>query len=200
MVGLRLEDPLEDRDELVALLLTLELLGDRLVLDQCLLRHALLTQELGDLEPARRVGRVEGRHLAQQLEGVGLATFLVIAVGGGLQRTDRLGVEAHALVELGQGDIRRIVFGIEIQDLLEDRDGARVEAVLTVLLGDLAVLGDGLLGLAPASIGVAHLEQELRIPGIRLEELLVLLQGLRLGALLRELARSIQYFSLVERQ
>ena len=87
----------------------------------------------------------------------------MVAVGRGLQRGNGFRVEAHALIELGQRDVRAVVLRIEIQDLFEDRDRARFESVLSVLLGDLAVLGDRLFVLAPTAIGVADLEQQLRV-------------------------------------
>ena len=92
------------------------------------------------------------------------------------------------------------MFRVQIQDLLEDGDRTRVESVLPILLGDLAVLGDGLLDLSPASIGVPHFEQKFCVMRVQLKELVVLLEGLRFRALLRVFSRSLQYFSFVQRQ
>ena len=64
--------------------------------------QVLLAQQLGDLDPARGVARIDRRHLAQQLERLALLALLVVAVGRRLQRVDRLRGEAHALVELGE--------------------------------------------------------------------------------------------------
>ena len=200
MIGLQLEDAFAHGEQCIAILLVLELTRGRLVFGEGLGGHLLLAKQLGDLETARGVGRIEGGHLPQQLERIGLAAFAVIAVGRRLERTDRLRVEAHALIELGERDIRCVVFRIEIQDLLVDGDGARVEAVLAILLGDLAVLGDRVFRLAPAAIDVSHFEQELRIARVGLEQELVLLQRLGLRPLLREFACRIEHFSFIERQ
>ena len=59
-----------------------------------------------------------------------------MAVGRRLERADRLGGEAHALVQLGERLVGRVAVRIEVQDLLVDRDGAGVEALRHVLVGD----------------------------------------------------------------
>ena len=185
---------------MVPILLGFELLGDGFVFIECLGFHALLAEKLGHLQSTRRVSRVQRRGLTQQIEGFRLATFLVISISRGLKRRDRFRIESHALVEFRERDVGGIMLRVEIQDLLEDGDRTSVESVLSILLGDLAVLGDRLFGLTPTAIRIAHFEQQLRIARIGLQEFVVLLQGFRFRALLREFSRSVQYFSFIERQ
>ena len=129
-----------------------------------------------------------------------LLALAVVAVRGRLQGGDRLGGEAHALVELGERLEGIEALGREVLDLLEDGDGARVEAFLGVLVGDLGVGRDRLVDLAPTPIGVADLETQLRVLGIEAEELLVLLEGPVLRALLGVLAGRLQDLALVRGQ
>jgi hypothetical protein len=197
---LELEDAAIDLRRGLDLALASELLGDLLVLRHRLVVHALLPQQLRNLHPAGRVLRVDHRHLAQQLEGLSLATAAVMAVGGGLECTDRLGGETHALVELGERLVGVVAIRVEIQDLLVDRDGAGVEALLRVLPRDLRVGRDRLLDLTPATVGVADLEPQLRVARVELDELLVLRERLLLRALLGELARVLEDLSLVRCQ
>ena len=193
-------DGLSDGDELIAVLLIFELACSRLVFSESLGRHLFLAEQLGDLESTGRIRRIESGHLPQELEGVGPAALAVVAVGGGLKRTHRLGVEPHPLIELGERDIGCIMLRIEIQDLFVDRDRSGIEAVLAVLLGNLDVLGDRVFRLTPSPIGVPDLEQELRVARVGLEEEVVLLQRLGLRALLRQFPGSIKDFSFIERQ
>ena len=107
---------------------------------------------------------------------------------------------AYALIEFGKRHISGVLLGIEVQDLLEDSHGASVETVLLILLGDLAVLRDGLFCLTPSTIGIANFQQQLRITWVRLQEYAVLLEGFGLRTLLRVFSRNFQYFSFIERQ
>ena len=68
----------------------------------------LLVEELGHLQTAGRVGRIELRHLAQQLERIASLAFAVIAVGGGLQSSDGLGLESHPLIQIGERHVGRV--------------------------------------------------------------------------------------------
>ena len=47
---------------------------------------------------------------------------------------------------------------IEIEDLFEDGNGAGVEAIIHVLVGDLGIAADGLVDLAPTPMYVTDLE------------------------------------------
>ena len=124
----------------------------------------------------------------------------MVAVRGGLQRGERLGGEAHPLVELGERRVRVEPIGIEVQDLLEHRHGAGIEALGHVLLGDALIGVDRLVDLAPTPMGVADLEPELGVLRVELEELLILVERLVLGVLLSQLARELEDLALVRRQ
>ena len=89
--------------------------------------------------------------------------------------------------------------GIDVQDLLIDRDGLRIKARLGKLLGDLSVGSGRLIRLAPLHKQVADLETDVGIGRIRLKELVVLLQGLVIGPLLDELLRRLEGLTLVDR-
>ena len=65
---------------------------------------------------------------------------------------------------------------------------------------ELLALGDRLFGLSPSAVGIADLEQQLRVARVRTQESVVLLQRLGLRALLRMLSRRIQDFSFIQRQ
>jgi len=162
---------ISDCDLLIPVLLRFEFGGDSLVLGKGLGFHSLLAKKLSHLQSTRRISRIERGSLPQQIERLGLATFLVVTVGGGLERGDRLGLEPHSLIELGECDVCRIMLWIEVQDLFEDGHGTRIESILSILLRDLAVLGNGFFGLSPSTIGVADFEQELGIAWIRLQGL-----------------------------
>ena len=81
--------------------------------------------------------------------------------------------------------------------MVEDGDGAGVEALIHVLLRDLRVGPDRFLELAPTPMGIADFEPELGVTRIELEELLVLLERLVSRPLLGQLAGRFQDLSLV---
>ena len=113
---------------------------------------------------------------------------------------ERLGGRAHPLVELGERRIRVEPIGNQIQDLLEHRHGAGIEALGHVLLGDALIGLDRLFDLTPTPMGVAHLEPELGVLRVELEQLLILGERLVLGVLLSQLARELEDLALVRRQ
>ena len=122
------------------------------------------------------------------------------AVRGRLQRRDGLGREAHALVELGERLEGVEAVGREVLDLLEDGDGAGVEAFLHVLVGDLGVGRDRLFDLTPTPVGVTDLETQLGVLRIEAQQLLVFLERPVLRAFLRVLAGRFQDLALVRGQ
>ena len=199
-LGLQLEDAAVDPALGFEVALAAELLRHLVVLEYRLGDHFALAQQLGDLDPTRGVGRIDVRHLSQQLERLALLAGTVVAVRRGLERVDGLGGETHALVQLSQRLVGLASVRVEVQQLLVDGDGPGVEALLHVLLGDLPVGVDRLGDLPPAAIGVPDLEPELRVSGVQLDELLVFLARLCFGALLSELARVLEDLSLVRRQ
>jgi hypothetical protein len=199
-IGFDLENALVDLHQRFDVVVALEFLGDEVVFGNRLLVELFLPQQLRDLDPTRRIGGIDGRHLAQQVERFALLALLVESVRRRLQRVDGLGGEPHALVELREGLIGLESIRIEIEDLLEDRDGPRVEALLGVLLGDFRIGLDRLLDLPPTPMGVADLEAELGVLRVEFDELLVFLERLFLGALLGQLARRLEDFSLIRCQ
>jgi hypothetical protein len=74
--------------------------------------------------------------------------------------------------------------GIDLQDLLVDRNGLGVEPALREQAGDAAVLLDGPAGIPALDVQVTQLEPRVGVVGLGLEMLLVLLQGLVVAALL----------------
>jgi hypothetical protein len=83
-----------------------------------------------------------------------------------------------------QIDVRIEAGGIDLQDLLVDRDGLGVEPALREQAGNAAVLFDGRAGIPALYVQVTQLEPRVRILGLGFEMLLVLLQGLVVAALL----------------
>ena len=152
------ENSLEHATGRIDLTLTHQFRLGFLVLGDAFADPPLLTQQVADLDPTGGIGRVERRHLAQEVERFALLAFLVVAVGRGLERLDRLGVETHALIEVGERNVGRVSIRIEIEDLLEDGDGAGVEAFIHVLVGDLGVAANRLVDLAPTPMRVTDLE------------------------------------------
>ena len=139
-IRLHLEDALLNRGHRLQRTLPRQLGRHRLVLGDGVVVHPLLLQQLGYLQATGGVRGIEGGHLAQQLEGFPLLALLVVAVSRSLQRVDRLGIEPHSLIQVGERDLRAVALGIEVQDLLVDGDGSSVEAIRLVLIGDPRVL------------------------------------------------------------
>jgi hypothetical protein len=82
----------------------------------------------------------------------------VVSVGGGLQRDERLRGQSHPFVELGEWGVGLEAVGQQVQDLLEDRDRAGIEALFQVLLGDALIGLDRLVDLTPTPMCVTDLE------------------------------------------
>ena len=90
--------------------------------------------------------------------------------------------------------------GLSADDLLVERDGFGVEAVLHEAIGDLEVVAHGLLGLALLQVDVADLQADVRVGAVRLEERGVVLESLAQRPLLEVLLGRLEDLPLVDRQ
>jgi len=90
--------------------------------------------------------------------------------------------------------------GIDLQDLLVDRDGLGVEPSLREQARDAAVLLDGRTGIPTLDVQVTQLEPRVGVLGLGLEMLLVLLQGLVVAALLDVLLGILECLAFAQRE
>ena len=86
-----------------------------------------------------------------------LLARLVTANRSRFQTTNGLRGETHALIELCQRLMKRKRLCIQILNLLEDRDGSRVEAFVHEVFRDLGVGCDRFVDLPPTPMRVADL-------------------------------------------
>ena len=196
----QLQHPHENPDAILLGALALQLLDDGLVLGDRLVGAFLLAQQVGDLHATGRIARVEGSHAAQQVERLVLAALPVVDVRGLLQRLERVGLQTHALVELGQGHEDVDALLVDLGDLLVEGDSLGVEAAGHERLGDLQVGGDRLVAVALLEVDVTDLQADVGILGIRLQEGLVVLQCLVERPLLEVLLSRLEDLPLVDRQ
>ena len=115
-----------------------------------------------------------------------------------LKRTDGLGCQTDLLVQFRQGDANRVTHGVEINYLLEHRNGAGIVPLTPMQRGDLCIVGNRLFHLAPATVGITDLEQQLRILGIGGKQFPIFLEGFRSRAFLHVLACSVEDFSFID--
>jgi len=81
--------------------------------------------------------------------------------------------------------------GLQILDLLEDRDGPGVETLLHELIGDTRIRFDGFSHLPPTPMCVAQLQAHLGVARIKLEKLAEFFERPVLGAPLGVPARRL---------
>ena len=112
----------------------------------------------------------------------------------GLQR----GLGEAPVVHLGELLLRVLVLGIDLEDDLDGADGLDQLTFVGVRAPRELELGDGLLRLLEAPVGVAQLEPVLHFLGLGLDELLEDLGGLLELALLQELRDGVLELSRVD--
>jgi hypothetical protein len=136
VVRLERGDALQHPEPLVGPVVALQPVGGALELGERLTAHLLAGIELGELEAAGDVLRIQIHHLLQGGEG-GLGVTLALVVGDHhLEEGHGLGHEPEVLVQLGELDVDLDQIGVELEDLLVEGDGLQEEAVLRVHLGD----------------------------------------------------------------
>jgi hypothetical protein len=96
---------------------------------------------------------------------------------------------------IAQMDARFEVAVVDLQDLLVDRDGLRVEAALRELFGDLAVRFDRRSLIAAFELEIAELQTRIAVIRLSLKMVQVFLERLVVSALLDVLLRLVQRFS-----
>ena len=102
-------------------------------------------------------------------------------------------------VEVGEPFERREFIRRQLGNLLVNRDGFAVEAVVEVNLRQALEVFDGVRHVALAGVEVAHRHQRRLILRVVAENLLILGDGLRDFALIQEFQRVFKRFIFVER-
>ena len=180
-------------------LLLLQPLGGAAELAQGLAPHLLPGVQLGQLEAAGDVLRVQVHHLLQGGEGgPGVALALVVAHHH-LEEGHRLGHQPQLLVQLGQLEIDLHQVGIELEDLLVEGDRLEEETVLGVDLGDAGEERGGLRVVTLLLVQLSHLLEHAHVAWIQVEYPLVLPDRFLEGALGDKLGGALDDLVLVHR-
>ncbi len=119
-----------------------------------LLAHLLERPRGG--EPGLEVRRVDGPEPDDDFGSAAPIALGAAARGNGVEV--RLGVGEQTLPggDVGELNLGRLVLRLELEDLLVERRGLRVEALVDEVLGDAGVLPDGLLRLPGAGVELAE--------------------------------------------
>ncbi|EAU65709.1 hypothetical protein STIAU_7806 [Stigmatella aurantiaca DW4/3-1] len=177
----------------------LEILGRAIELLHGLGRHVLARVQLGQLDPRRHVLGVEVHHPLERVErGLGIAR-LVVVVGDDLEVGHRLGHQPKLLVEFRQLQVHVQEVRVELEDLLVEGNGLQEEAIRGVALGDLGEEVRGLDVVVLLLVQLAHLLEDPHVLRVGFQNLLVLLDGLVIGALRDELRGGFDDLVLVHR-
>jgi len=96
---------------------------------------------------------------------------------------------------IAQVDARLEITVVDLQDLLVDRNGLRVEAALRELLGNLTVRFDRRTLITALELQVTELQTRIGVIRLSLKMVQVFLERLVVGALLDVLLRLVQRFS-----
>ena len=119
-----------------------------------LLAHLLERARGG--EPRVEVRRVDRPEADDDFGSAAAIALRAAARGDGVQV--RLGVGEQTLPggDIGELNLGRLVLRLELEDLLVERRGLRIEALVDEVLGDAGVLPDGLLRLPGARVELAE--------------------------------------------
>ncbi len=138
--GVQLEPLLEDLERFREVPLLVELLGDGNVLLHGLGLVPVAGVEVGQLAADLQITGIDIDDLLEDVGGVPPPAPLQVLVDDDLVLSLGLHHEALLGVELGQVEVGVEGGGVELVDLLPDRDGLEQEAVFGVEVGDLGVL------------------------------------------------------------
>ena len=119
-----------------------------------LLAHLL--ESAGGGEPGLEVRRVDGAQLDDDLGRAAAIALGASARGDRVQMGLRVGKQALPRRDVGELDLRGLVLGLELEDLLVERGGLGIEALVDEVLGDPHVLPDRLLRLAGPGVELAE--------------------------------------------
>ena len=192
------QQPLGDLDEVVLAIVRAQILAGVAKLLDRLGGHALFRVQLRELDPGRDVVGIEVDQLANRRQRLFGLTFAMEVGRDALEVLHRVRQQPQLAVQLGQLEVDVDQARVELEDLLVDRDGLEVEALLAVELRDLEI-GLGRLGLgALFGVQVADLEPDADVLRVLLNDLEVLLDRLVGVTLLDELAGRIHGLVLVE--
>ena len=169
---------LQDLEGLGQVALPVQLVRDRDVLLDRLLRVAVAGVEVGELAPHLEVGRIDVRHLLEGVARLADLPALDVLVDHDLVLALGLDHEALLRVEIGQVDVGVEGARVELVDLLPDRDRLQEEAVPRVELRDLRVLAARFLVLVQPDVEVPDLLDRVPVPGVVVDELPVEQDGL----------------------
>ncbi len=100
-----------------------------------------------------------------------------VALREGVEVLHRVRPQAQLHVQLGELEVELHQVGVDLEDLLVDRDGLEEEALLVVRDGDAGVGLDGRLPRVHAHLQVADLQEDADVRGVLAEHPLVLHDG-----------------------
>jgi hypothetical protein len=175
-----------------------EQVGTSLELLRSLFRALHLAERLGVLDADGDVLGVELRHAAQRRDGLVQVSGARIVCGHLLVRGERVAHQVELLVHARELQLGVDAGGVQLQDLLVDRDGLQEEALVRVLRGDPAVRLHRAVACARLRVEVTDLEQRPHVPRIVVHEQLVLGDRLVVAPLRDEFLRVFKYFVAVD--
>ena len=175
ILRLQLECLVEDMNRLVGRVGVEHDGRKRFVLAHRLFREPLFFEQLRQLQPVRRVCRLQLRHPLVDGRRRREVVVLQVVVGQELKLTAGFVGQALPMVELGESLIYRESARIELDDLLVDGDGLDEKAIVGVLLRDLRKQTNRLVESFEARIEIADSVERIRVVGVFPEDLAVLL-------------------------
>ena len=151
--------------------------------DQAVLHHGLVLLIRGAVEVREadlnaHVGRVDCRHLLVDGDRVGHPVVLLVVVGQHLVLAACVLDESLLVVQVGELVVDLELRGVDLVDLLEDRDRLQEEAVPRVEVGDPGEKRDRIGRTVHPDVEVPHLVEGRDVLGVVLEDAQVLLQRL----------------------
>ena len=168
--GIDLQAFFENLDGFGGMAFEIQFVGDRDVFAHRFRRRTLFRIDIGEARPGFEIGGIDLDHPPQGFRGFLEARSLQLVFGDDLILPLRLHDQTLLGVEVGQLRVRFDHGRVEFVDLLPDRDGLQVEAVLRVELGDFRVLVAGLAHLSDLREQVADLVDRVPVARIVLEK------------------------------
>ena len=192
------EQPLGHLDEVVEPVVLAQVVAGLAELGDRVVNHALFRVELGQLDAGGDVLRIEIDQLADGGQRLARLALAMEVRRHHLEVLHRVREQAELAVELGQLEVDLNQPRIELEDLLVDRDGLQVEALLAVELGDAEIGLRGLVLRALLGVEIADLEPDPDVLRVLADDLEVLLDGLVNLALVPRLAGCVHHLVLVD--
>ncbi len=153
------------------------------VADQAVLHDGLVllvggAVQVGQADLNLYVRRIDRRHLLVHADGIRHPVVLLVVVGEDLVLAPGVLDQPLLVVEVGQLVVDLELGGVDLVDLLEDRDRLQEEAVLGVEVGDPGEIGDRVPRPVHPDVEVPHLVQGRDVLGVVLQDAEVFLQRL----------------------